>query len=101
MSEYDFQTYDHNGQVVSVDKTRYAPPWWARWLSHLRDAIDEKGGDINAATHLHSWVSRNPAFEGVVYREYFLWIVPPPRGPLEAEIFRSIDASMRENALVN
>jgi hypothetical protein len=79
LTEYDFQAYDHNGQVVPADRSTHSPPWWARWLSHLRDAFDEKGGDFNAATHLHSWVASNSAFEGVVYKEHFMPIVPPPR----------------------
>ena len=67
----------------------------------MREAVDERGGDVNAATHLHSWVARNPAFEGVVYREHFLAVVHPPRKGYQAETFRSVDEGMREIVLVN
>jgi len=101
LTEFGFQTYDHNNQVISVDRSGHSPPWWARWLSHVREAIDERGGDVNAATHLHSWVARNPAFESVVYREHFLAVVPPLRKGYQAEAFRNIDEGMRDIVLVS
>jgi hypothetical protein len=98
LTEFDFQTYDYKDQIIPVDRSKYSPPWWAKWLSHMRDAIDEKGGDVHAATHLHSWVTRNSAFEGVVYKEHFLPVVAPPGRGCEG---RSIDAGVREIVLVN
>ena len=66
----------------------------------LRNAIEAKGGDVNAATHLYDWVRNNPAFKEVVYREYFLPAVPPPREGAKAEFWLKVDKSMRENLLV-
>ena len=101
LTEFDFQTYDHNHQLVPIDRSRYSPPWWARWLSHMRDAIEEKGGDVHAANHIHSWVARNSAFECVVYREHFVSVAPPPRRGCEAELCCNIDEDTREVVLVN
>ena len=78
LTEYDFQTYDYEGELIHVDTERYKEPWYARWMAHLRDAIEYKGGDIEAATSLYSWVKMNPAFDGVGFREHFLPVVPPP-----------------------
>jgi len=100
LSEYDFTAYDQNHQRIEFDKNDFSPPWWARWLSLLRNAIEARGGDINAATHLYDWVRNNPAFEEVVYREYFLPVVPPPREGAKAEFWVKFDKTMRENLLV-
>lgn len=78
VTEYDFQTYDHEGKLIEVDTNNFVPPFYARWMAHLRDAINYKGGDINAAHGLKAWVKENPAFEAVTERVHFLPVVPPP-----------------------
>lgn len=34
---------------------------------------------MDAATHLHQWVSENPNFEDIVTMDYFLPMIPPIR----------------------
>jgi hypothetical protein len=69
-------------------------------LSFLHDAVEAQGGDVNAATHLYEWVQNNPAFEKVVYREYFLPIVPPPRTGPTADHWLKVDEIMKDIVLV-
>jgi len=77
VSEFDFTTYDINHQRIVMDEQRLGHPWWSRWLRHLRTAIQTVGGEVDAATHLHSWVLGHPTFEDVVYKEFWLPIIAP------------------------
>ena len=101
LTEYDFQAYNHFGKVIKVDLSVYKAPWWARWLCHLRDAVNERGGDIHASAQMYSWVKANPAYENVVYLEHYLGVVPHPRTGPNAEALRQIDKIMADNVLVN
>lgn len=38
----------------------------------VRAAVKERGGEADAATHLHRWVSEHPSFTDVVYRDFFI-----------------------------
>lgn len=84
-----------------MDPKSFKAPWWARWLRHLREAVDDKGGDVDASKNMHEWVSANPAFENVVYREHYLGVVPHPRNGPDAEELKRIDGVMAENVLVS
>lgn len=101
LTEYDFQTYDKYGDVIQVDKDDFSAPWYARWLFYIRNGIDDRGGDVNAATHMHDWVKSNPAFEDVIYHEHFLSVIPPPRDGPNAEFMRRCDRDMSRNVLVS
>jgi hypothetical protein len=92
--------YDPYGNVVAVDEHSSSPAWWAKWLTLVRAAVDLQGGDIHAADKLLSWVQRNPAFEGAVYKEFFLPVVPPSRTGRETEREISIEEGQKENCLV-
>lgn len=69
--EFDFHAYDANHRRIEVDTSTVAGPWWPRWLAFAELAIRNLGGDIDAATHLHEWISNHPAFEDVVYRDFY------------------------------
>lgn len=99
LCEYDFRAYDVHGNVMPVEDSD-SPPWWAKWLSHLRGAVDRQGGDIHAAEKLLLWVQGNSAFEGIVYKEHFLPVVPPPLTGRETELDIIIQEGQRENCLV-
>jgi hypothetical protein len=55
-------------------------PFLCRWLFALSSAIRQRGGHIDAAALLHTWVRQHHSFvnEDVVHKEYW-W----PIGPLE------------------
>ena len=99
LCEYDFRSYDVNGDIMPVDGN--TPPWWAKWLTHLRYAVASQGGNVEAAEKLLSYVEANPAYEGVVYKEYLLPVVPPPRTGNETYQDIRIREGQRENCLVS
>lgn len=70
--EFDFHAYDCRYQRINLDTSTVSPPWWPRWLAYVELAVRNAGGDVEAATHLRSWISNHSAFEDVVYRDYFL-----------------------------
>lgn len=72
MAEFDFHIYDENHQRLELDTYQIGPPWWARWMTFVRVAIQQIGGHTDAASHLWDWVSNHPAFEQPVYREYWM-----------------------------
>lgn len=45
-------------------------------MTFLNLAARNLGGDVDAATHLFDWVNDHPDFEDVVYREFFLPVIP-------------------------
>jgi len=79
ISETDRYLYDDNRQRFDLGTDELGPPWCARWLTFLRAATVDIGASIDAATHLHRWVSENPNFEDIVYKDYWLPMVPPIR----------------------
>lgn len=78
LMEYDFHTYDRHGQrvPVSIEEARLGPPWWARFLGHVRAATSAQGGDTTAATHIQDWVTNCGAFENVSYHDFWPPVVP-------------------------
>ncbi|KAJ8084742.1 hypothetical protein AAF712_006408 [Marasmius tenuissimus] len=74
--EFDFHAYDESHQRIEVGTSRIAGPWWPRWLAFLELAIRNKGGEPDAATHLHRWTTNHNAFEDVVYRDF--WVPASP-----------------------
>jgi len=80
---------------MAVKRGSTSPPYCARWLDLLRWAIKQRGGDVDAANHLHAWVSSNPDFECITYREHYLPVIPPRRSPEEAAGLQGTDEAMR------
>ncbi|KAF8580131.1 S-adenosyl-L-methionine-dependent methyltransferase [Ramaria rubella] len=79
--EFDFRLYHPD--------TRVAPPWsttcppeeatyLCRWFGALRRAVAQRGGDVDAATHLHTWILQHDCFseDEVTYCEYWLPTAP-------------------------
>ncbi|CAA7264772.1 unnamed protein product [Cyclocybe aegerita] len=97
ISEFDFHMYDKDHRRIELGTHEIGPPWWARWMTFLNVAIRTKGGDVDAATHLYDWVSSNPLFEGAVYREFWLPVVPGPREANETEFQRRFYTKLRED----
>lgn len=95
--EFDFSVYDQNHQRIPVGTHQLGAPWWPRWLAFANLAARNQGGDVDAATHLHSWISNHPAFEDVVYREFF---IPTSPWACNDEFQRRIGTYMRDDILV-
>ncbi|TFK41939.1 S-adenosyl-L-methionine-dependent methyltransferase [Crucibulum laeve] len=72
LSEFDFHAYDQNYQRIELGIHEIGPPWWPRWLAFANAAARNLGGNVDAATHLYDWVANHPAFEEVIYREFWL-----------------------------
>ncbi|PPQ64252.1 hypothetical protein CVT24_008655 [Panaeolus cyanescens] len=102
MSEFDFRTYDENRRVIKVDPVRLGPPWFSCWMYLIRNAIIKNGGDVDAATHLHEWISSNLAFEDVVYREFYTPMIDIPRDrSKDTELQRTISQKLHKDLLVS
>lgn len=100
VSEFDFHIYDANHRRLDIDINKLGPPWMGLWMTHAAKAISKSGGDVNAATQLHQWITDNPMFEDVVYREFWLPAVIPRREtPNDSEHFRRIDKNLYEDVL--
>ena len=100
--EFDFHVYDSNHRRIERDVDDLSPPWWAVWLSHLLKAIIKSGGDVNAASHLHEWILENPMFEDVVYREFWVPVVPLPRDTSnDTEEARQMDKKLSDDCYVS
>jgi len=70
-------------------------------MAFLRMATQDSGANVDAATHLHRWVSENPNFEDIVYREYWLPTVPPiPEDAVQTERERRFYSRMKCNVIV-
>ncbi|KAI9511740.1 S-adenosyl-L-methionine-dependent methyltransferase [Russula earlei] len=74
--EFDFRIYDGNHQLFSSSPGVMDAPWLPRWMSHLNMAVRQRGGSPDAANMLYSWTLQHPAFEDVVYEEYFIPTAP-------------------------
>jgi len=76
VSEFDFRVYDADHRRLEPDIDDMRPPWWSLWMSHILKAIKKSGGDPDAANHLHEWILNNPMLEDVVYKEFWMPVVP-------------------------
>jgi hypothetical protein len=70
-------------------------------MAHLSIAVRQRGGQVEAANRLHQWISQNPVFQDVVYREFFI-----PASPFfhytepNAQFNNRIGGFMREDIMV-
>ncbi|KAJ7150329.1 hypothetical protein C8R46DRAFT_1124641 [Mycena filopes] len=100
MMEFDFFVYEHmpdgNHRRLDLDTTVVEQPWLARWMSYAHVAVRNAGGDPDAATHLHRWLTSHPAFENVVYEDYWVPVSPHPGFD---EFQQRIGAQMRDDIL--
>lgn len=74
--EFDFRVYDADYKAFSLPIGTMEPPWFPRWMALANMAVRQRGGTPDAANMLYSWTLQNPAFEDVVYEEYFVASAP-------------------------
>jgi len=65
-------------------------------LVHLRAAVRERGGDVDAATNLHNSVCNHPHFKEVRYKDHFLPVVPLPSAGL-AQCWVDLENGLKDN----
>jgi len=98
--EFDFHVYDHmadgNHRRCDLETSRIAEPWVARWMIFANVAARNAGGDPDAATHLNRWITSHPAFENIVYQDYWLPVSPHP---IFNDFQKRVGAQMREDIL--
>ncbi|KAF7337605.1 hypothetical protein MSAN_02233800 [Mycena sanguinolenta] len=101
MMEFDFHVWDHmpdgNHRRCDLETSVIAEPWVARWMIFANVAARMAGGDPDAATHLHGWISSHPAFEDVVYQDYWVPVSPHPSFN---DFQKRIGTQMRDDILV-
>lgn len=98
LMEFDFHAYDEHYQRIELETSKIAGPWWPRWLAFANLAARNRGGDVDAATHIHSWIANHRAFEDVVYREFW---VPACHWRTDSDFEMRMGASMRDDILVS
>ena len=97
-AEFDFFVTGRDKKPIVFDVPEFAPPYFPRWMCILRAAVKQRGGEADAADHLHRWVSGHPSFTDVVRRSFLFpaspWI--PPDTPGAARMNRT-GAFMRDD----
>jgi len=96
--EFDFRVYDGDHKPYSLPTGIMEPPWFPRWMSFCNMAVRQRGGSPDAANMLYSWTLQHPAFEDVVYQEYFIPTAPfmSPEVP-DYNFIKSIAETFRED----
>ncbi|TEB26001.1 S-adenosyl-L-methionine-dependent methyltransferase [Coprinellus micaceus] len=94
LCEFDFSIYNQNHHPFTIHLHEpMVSPYWARWMAHLRRAVQGRGGDIFAAGYLWQWATNHPAFENIEGRDVWLPTVPGNHSEYPGEFY----ALLREN----
>jgi hypothetical protein len=99
--EFDFRVYGSDRKPLPLTIGAMEPPWYPRWMLLLNMAVRQRGGSPDAANMLYSWTLQHPAFQDVVYDEYFLPTAPfmSGQGPND-DFLRSTSEILRDDILV-
>ncbi|KAJ2931107.1 hypothetical protein H1R20_g5984, partial [Candolleomyces eurysporus] len=91
----DYLGYDANFQPVGpIDLTRIQPPWWPLFLTHVGDAVKNRGCDVTIAENTEGWVRETGAFENIVSRKVWLPVVPGPEPVFDEFINAAVRADI-------
>ncbi|KAI1794030.1 hypothetical protein LXA43DRAFT_999421 [Ganoderma leucocontextum] len=98
--EFDFRIYDEHHQPILPNRLEEETPAVARWMNFVNIAIEQRGGEPDAANHLHQWASAHTDLEEAVYREFWFQTCPWKR-PNEPNASRDnrIGTMMRDDIL--
>lgn len=101
LSEFDFRVYDVDKTPILPSRLEEETPWLARWMNMVNVAVQQRGGEPDAANHLERWVRDQPLLEEQVYREIWFQTGPWKEGH-DAQTAREnrIGAMMRDDILV-
>lgn len=102
LTEFPFSFTGFDRQPVLPPAGSFQPPWTPLLMSYINRAVRARGGDADASTHLHEWVSNHPAFEDVVYREFWIPCSPWMTGnnPV-TKFWNEIGSTMRDDIKVS
>ena len=101
LTEFDFYIYGGDKKPIVFDVLEFAPPYLPRWMCMVRAAVQERGGEADAANYLHRWVSEHPSFTDVVYRSYLFPASPwVPSGYPDAARLNRTGTFMRDDIQV-
>ena len=99
--EFDFRVYDINKQPIMPSRLEEETDWIARWMNLVNVAVEQRGGEPDAANHLHHWLLSHPDLEDVVYNEYWFPTCPWHKGnDHHAMRHNRTGAMMRDDILV-
>ena len=99
--EFDFRVYDEHREPIMPTRPEADTPAVARWMNLVNVAVEQRGGDPDAANHLNRWVSAHPDLEDVVYGEFWFQTCPwKPGNDPETVRDNRIGAMMRDDILV-
>jgi hypothetical protein len=102
LMEFDFRVYDPSYKPFFLPTGVMEPPWLPRWMSFCNMAVRQRGGTPDAANMLYSWTLRHPAFEDVVYDEYFVPTAPFMSHEVpDYQFIRTIAKTMRDDISVS
>ncbi|KAH9920205.1 uncharacterized protein BXZ73DRAFT_91944 [Epithele typhae] len=99
--EFDFRVYDSKHRpILPAHGGPKEPAALARWMNLVNVAVEQRGGEPDAANHLQRWITAHPSLEDVVYREFWFPTCPWARGTTpEALRHNRTGAMMRDDIL--
>lgn len=101
LSEVPFGFWDAQKRPFVVSPDRLQPPWVAVWVSYVDSAIRARGGEADAAHHLHQWVLEHTAFEDVVVRDIYIPASPWLEGrDAYTNFWNEVGATLRDDIKV-
>ena len=102
LTEHNFYVYGQDKQKIIADQPNPNGPFLPQWMNIARRAMRIHGADVDAAHHLHKWVSEHPDFENTLYRPFWLPVSPWAVGddPMTRE-FNEVGEACREDLTVS
>ena len=98
LTEFDFRVYGVDKKPIITSGVSC----FADWMNMCHLAVYRNGGEPDAANHLHRWISQNPLFEDVVYRQFWFQSSPWRTGSDAATIRQNRIAQVfRDDILVS
>ena len=102
LTEFPFNFTGLDKRPILPPAGSFHPPWTPLFMSYVNRAVRERGGDAEASTHMHEWVSNHPAFEDVVSRDFWIPCSPWMHGsdPM-TKFWNGVGATMRDDIKVS
>lgn len=98
LSEFDFRVYGLDKKPIPMNDKASSI---ARWMHLAHQAVQQQGGEPEAANHLYGWISSHNAYEDVVYRHWwFQTSTWNPGKDAESRRQNRYGAAMRDDILV-
>ncbi|OCH88758.1 S-adenosyl-L-methionine-dependent methyltransferase [Obba rivulosa] len=100
LTEFDFAAYNKHKVKIVLNHKDANRCWIGRWMILAHEAVEQMGGEPDAANHLRRWVGENDAFEDIVYRQFWFQTSPFRKGDDQETIRQNaIGAVMRDDIL--